>query len=44
VAKEEAGLFYLLLRNEVSFNASAYVSSFHKHVSFNSIKEPSCDL
>jgi hypothetical protein len=44
VAKEEAGLFYLLLGNEVSSNTLAYVPSFHKHVSFNSIKEPSCDL
>ena len=44
VAKEEAGLFYLLLENEVSSNASTSVPSFHKHVSFNSIKEPSCDL
>jgi hypothetical protein len=44
VAKEEAGLFYLLSENEVSSNASASVPSFHKHVSFNSIKKPSCDL
>jgi hypothetical protein len=44
VAKEEAGLFYLLLGNEVSSNTLAYVPSFHKHVSFNSINEPSCDL
>jgi hypothetical protein len=44
VAKEETGLFYLLPGNEVSSNASAYVPSFHKHVSFNSIKEPFCGL
>ena len=44
VAKEEAGLFYLLPENEVSSNAAASVPSFHKHVSFNSIKEPTCDL
>jgi hypothetical protein len=44
VAKEKAGLFYLLPENEVSSNASESVPSFHKHVSFNSIKEPSCDL
>jgi hypothetical protein len=44
IAKEEAGLFYLLSDNKVSSNASASVPSFHKHVSFNSIKEPFCDL
>jgi hypothetical protein len=44
VAKEEAGFFYLLSENEVSSNASEYVPSFHKHVSFNSIKEPSYDM
>jgi hypothetical protein len=44
VAKEEDRLFYLLPENEVSSNASASAPYFHKHVSFNSIKEPSCDL
>jgi hypothetical protein len=32
------------LENEVSSNALASLPSFHKHVSFNSIKELSCDL
>jgi hypothetical protein len=42
--KKKLDCFYLLPENEVSSNASESIPSFHKHVSFNSIKEPSCDL
>jgi hypothetical protein len=45
VAKEEAGLFYLLQNNKVSTSAQAVsVPSFHQHASLSSIKRPSHDI
>ena len=47
VGEEVAGLFYLIQANKVSTNASIStpsISSFFKHLSFNSIKDPSCNL
>jgi hypothetical protein len=47
VGEEVADLFYLMQANKVSINASVSapcIPSFFKHLSFNSIKDPSCDL
>jgi hypothetical protein len=47
VGEEVAGLFYLMQANKVSTNASISapsIPSFFKHLSFNSIKDPSCNL
>jgi hypothetical protein len=47
VGEKVAGLFYLMQANKVSANASIsapFIPSFFKHLSFNSIKDPSCNL
>jgi hypothetical protein len=47
VGEEVAGLFYLMQANKVSTNASIstpLIPSFFKHLSFNSIKDLSCNL
>ena len=47
MGEEVAGLFYLMQANKVSTNASISapsIPSFFKHLSFDSIKDPSCNL
>jgi hypothetical protein len=47
VGEEVASLFYLMQANKVLANASISapsIPSFFKHLSFNSIKDPSCNM